>query len=147
MWAKVVIFYRACWDQVMGPAPVAAATDQVQAKDPAFEEHYELDAQCRKQRLDALEKARGYPTEQGRLPSKRMWGRMERQRRASSEYEVVAFSKIQSEQQALAGRTHSLPTPAVDDALAWRLPAIAEAKPTTYDGFETACYTWRTACT
>ena len=138
--ARLALLYRAAWRQTFGDAS-PKADEAIKAKDPLAEEYYELDPLYRRKRLDALEQERGYLPDPNRMPSRRMWGRLERLRRTQADLEPIPFDKVQSEAQALRSRPRQELAPAPEGVLAWRAPAIQEKKPANYAQFEDVLYT------
>jgi hypothetical protein len=140
-WGKVVAFYRECYNATAhGAEGGEAREEEVRAKDPTAEEYYELAPEYRRRRLALLKDARHSEIDDARLPSDRLWGRVERLRRVNKEFEAIVHTKLQSVEAARRSTKRAALQPGAGGVLAWRLPAINEPPPSSLVEFEDAMY-------
>ena len=140
-WGKVVAFYRECYNATAhGAEGGEAREEEVRAKDPTAEEYYELSPEYRRRRLALLKDARLSEIDDARLPSDRLWGRVERLRRVNKEFEAIVHTKLQSVEAARRSTKRAALQPGAGGVLAWRLPAISEPPPSSLVEFEDAMY-------
>jgi hypothetical protein len=136
-WSKVIKFFRDCYNEVCETdGGKDAGEEEVRAKDPTAEEFYELSPAYRRKRLDMLKSVRLCEVDDTRLPSDRLWGRVERLRRVNKEFQPIAPDKIQSVAAARRAPARAALQPGVGGVLSWRLPAIQEAPAATMVAFE-----------
>ena len=138
--SKTLTFFRNCYGATHGAKTEDDDGAILEPKDTEAEEYYTLKPAYKRDRLAALNEARQHEVEDARLPSARLWGRYEKLRRVDTEYVPLAPEKVQSEETGKKKPAASMLAPLKDGVLGWRLPAIYEAPPTSFDDLENWCY-------
>jgi hypothetical protein len=138
--AKTLTFFRQCYGVTHNTKQEDDDGAILEPKDTEAEEYYTLKPAYKRGRLEALNEARQHEVEDARLPSARLWGRYEKLKRVDTEFVPLLPEKVQSEEMGKKKPAASMLAPLKDGVLGWRLPAIHEAPPTSFDEFENWCY-------